>query len=90
MWTYIHTPGIHTYVELIYADYAMVYQKTRTTPNITKGEKEKKKWGQKYISKATSIRNNNGKQKEGTTSCIVHNYWLALIFPLWSYIKYII
>ena len=27
MWTYIHTPGIHTYVELIYADYAMVYQK---------------------------------------------------------------
>ena len=24
VWTYIHTPGIHTNAKLIYADYAMV------------------------------------------------------------------
>ena len=29
-WTYIHTPGIHTNVKLICADYAMVLQKTHT------------------------------------------------------------
>ena len=61
-WTYIHTPGIHTNVKLIYADYAMVLQKTtqetkEKTNNNNKKQKthkqnRKKEEGQKYIRKA--------------------------------------
>ena len=80
MWTYIHTPGIHAYVEFIYADYAMVYQKNpkkTTTPNNTNRTKSKKRkrWGQKYISKATSIPTTMApKRKEGITTAVIMTY----------------
>ena len=40
MWTYIHTPGVHTNAKLIYAAYAMMYQ-NRTQTNKTKNKNSK-------------------------------------------------
>ena len=42
-WTYIHTPGIHTNVKLIYADFSMVYQKQQNTALQTKQTEQKTK-----------------------------------------------
>ena len=44
MWTYIHTPGIHTNTKSICADYTMV---SKTNKQTTTARKEKKKRGKR-------------------------------------------
>ena len=62
MWAYIHTPGIHTNAKLIYADYAMVYKNKQQQQQ--KQNKNQNMYGQKYVSKATSVHSQQQQQQK--------------------------